>query len=119
MLVHDSMTDDSSFYISHTRVGVYILGIYLSSVILSYARPKNFRLLRRMLCGKTSSIRSDIIRHPPYNCIITAYLRPIYGPFTLPHRYHYVTSESPYFAISTLQNYVYWHFFVLKICKFQ
>ena len=34
MLVHDSMTDDSSFYISHTRVGVYILGIYLSSVIL-------------------------------------------------------------------------------------
>ena len=24
---------------------------------------------------KTSFIRSDIIRHPPYNCLITAYLR--------------------------------------------
>ena len=35
-------------YISHTRVGVYILGIYLSSVIL-----------------KPASIRSDTIRHPP------------------------------------------------------
>ena len=46
--------------------------------------------------SKTSFIRSDVIRHPPYNCLITAYLRPIYGSFTLPHRYHYVTSETHY-----------------------
>ena len=70
-------------YLTHARGCVYFRNLsvicHLSSVRL-----------------KTSSIRSDVIRHPPYNCLITAYLRPIYGSFTLPHRYHYVTSETHY-----------------------
>ena len=54
---------------------------------------------------KSSSIRSDVIRHPPYNCLITAYLRPIYGSFTLPHRYHYVTSETHYKPFAFLSHF--------------
>ena len=60
----------------YTRVCVRVIN---KGVRRSTRPPKNFRLLRRMLCGKTSFIRSDVIRHPPYNCLITAYLRPIYG----------------------------------------
>ena len=43
---------------------------------------------------KTSFIRSDVIRHPPYNGLITAYLRPIYG--SKPRYDRDVTATSTY-----------------------
>ena len=84
MLVHDSMTDDSSFYISHTRVGVYILGIYLSSVILKTSSIASG--CYPDIHSETSSIRSDVIRHPPYNGLIAAYSAVIYITTSLPLR---------------------------------
>ena len=64
-------------------------------LICSAAHPKNFRLLRRMLCGRNFFHCVGMLsRHPPYNCLITAYLRPIYG--SKPRYDRDVTATSTY-----------------------
>ena len=55
---------------------------------------KTFVYCAACYAAETSSIRSDVIRHPPYNCLITAYLRPIYG--SKPRYDRDVTATSTY-----------------------
>ena len=63
----------------------------------SSAQPltlKTFVYCAACYAAKHRPLRRDIIRHPPYNGLITAYLRPIYG--SKPRRDRDMTATSTY-----------------------
>ena len=91
------MTDDSSFYILHTRVGVYILGIYLS-----YCHSRALMFLLAFTSSKPLSRTNHPLTLPPKHFgVYPAFLRSMprrlrgIGFLILPH----VTSLSEVSAV--------------------